>query len=360
MKRILSVLILIACFACVFSIPVSASSKTKNLNLILEKEGRGKVMICSIPYYGKWRKSNYDMYSYEAFLKTSKGNEIGIVIGWSEENPKAGLVIKYLSNKKYKKKLNKYLEEYVDDPQIDLSSVFTLKKDGNGRYLLTEDMGSRFSVHRVLDNTHIMEYTFQSANGNVSKSVKKKLIAYAKQSAIESKIVGVDSNDDTGNDTDTDTDIDTDIDTTGIELDPDRLVFKSEYSNMAWEFQKRGMYVLGDGRIYSYDYKDISGKIKGELTDQNILAYLKKSDPTARLDKNYLLKMCAYAMKIDPDAKYTTEYVMCDYGQNTLIYYDEEGKKVLCSCDGDERYIFNDENNGKVKKLWDELHKYCK
>lgn len=354
MKRLLSVLILLACFVSVFSIPISGYSKTKNLNLILEKEGRGKVMVCTVPYYGKWQEMYYDTYSYEAYLKSSKGDVIDIIIGWSEENPKAELVIKYLSNKKYKKKLNKYLEEYLDDPQIDVSSVFTLKKDGNGRYMLLEDMGNRYSVYRVLDNTHIMEYTFEAANGTVSKSIKKKLKAYAKQSTIEKKTAGIDTSGDTGNDTDTD------IETTGIKLDPDRLVFKSEYSNMAWGFQKRGMYVLGDGRIYFYDYKDISGKIEGDLTDQNILAYLKKSDPAATLDKDYLLKMCAYAMKIDPNAKYTTEHVMCDYGQNTLKYFDEDGKMVLCSCDGDVRYNFSDENTKKVEELWDEMYKYCK
>ena len=76
------------------------------------------------------------------------------------------------------------------------------------------------------------------------------------------------------------------------------------------------------------------------------------------VDKDYLLKMYAYAIHVDPEAKYTTEHLMCDYGQISLYFHNENGESVLCASDGDVRYNIDDKYANKVDELWNNIYIY--
>ncbi|MBQ1903451.1 MAG: hypothetical protein II168_03700, partial [Ruminococcus sp.] len=62
----------------------------------------------------------------------------------------------------------------------------------------------------------------------------------------------------------------------------------------------------------------------------------------------YILKQgIAYAAKISPNAKFTSEHKMCDYGQNTL-YAVVDGKAVMLYSKGDNDKFTDDVNAQKA------------
>ena len=140
-----------------------------------------------------------------------------------------------------------------------------------------------------------------------------------------------------------------------VNLDPNRVVFSSEYSDMAWGFQKKVIFVLGDGRTYSYDQNQMA-KLEISPTDpvnDTAQKLIENMEPDGVMDMEYLLKMYSFAIEIDPDAKSTRKNVKKDYGQTNLYFCQEDGTKVLCASDGDWKYSIDDSNAKKVEKLWD-------
>ncbi|MBR4776937.1 MAG: hypothetical protein IK007_04910 [Lachnospiraceae bacterium] len=144
------------------------------------------------------------------------------------------------------------------------------------------------------------------------------------------------------------------VDAPDVNLDPNRVIFSSEYSNAAWGFQKKVIIVLGDGRTYSYNQNQMAEleiSPNGPIND-TALKLIENLDPDGVMDMEYLLKMYSVAIEIDPDAKSTRKNVKKDYGQTNLYFYQEDGTKVLCASDGDWRYNIDDSNAKKVEKLW--------
>ena len=231
----------------------------------------------------------------------------------------------------------------------DADKYFKLKKDGNGKYMIIIDLGDQYGVLRAIDGSNVFMYFTETDKGSVSASLKKKLISYTKQVTIETKAVGVNESD-LGSINEGEQ--------LNIELDPNKVIFEDVYTNMAWGYQKQATYILGDGRVYTYNYSKNPEKLE-DLSEESVIEYLKGTEPACVMSKTYLMKLYSYAVQINPDATYTTQHEMYDYGQRTLYFYAEDGTKVKCSCYGDVRYIYDDDYAKKVEELWDEWYRYC-
>lgn len=146
-----------------------------------------------------------------------------------------------------------------------------------------------------------------------------------------------------------------------IQFDPDRVLFTYEYNNCAWVRQSEITLIMGDGRLYVFS-NDIPSSL-GSGADYNTILNtnieeITKTNASAHIDKSYLMDMYLAASQVDPNAPQTAEHVMCDYGQNSLYYWDENGNKVLCICDGDMRYTIDDPHIADVEYFWNNRFKY--
>ena len=353
MKKALSLIIILCVVVSILTVPADAKSKsgakTKTITMYLEGEIRGIQVNCEVPYYSKWKVPKETVTGRDMEFTTSKDETIIAVVLDAEYDDTAKQLCKYLTKKKYKKQLFDFMSEGFSINKKDADKYFKLKKDGNGKYMIIIDLGDQYGVLRAIDGSNVFMYFTETDKGSVSASLKKKLVSYTKQVTIESKAVGVNVSD-LGSINEGEQ--------LNVELDPDKVIFEDVYSNMAWGYQKQATYIMGDGRVYSYNYSKNPGKLE-DLSDESVIEYLKGTEPACMLSKTYLMKLYSYAEQINPDVTYTTQHEMYDYGQRTLYFHAEDGTKVKCSCYGDVRYIYDDDYAKMVEALWEEWYMYC-
>ncbi len=105
------------------------------------------------------------------------------------------------------------------------------------------------------------------------------------------------------------------------------------------------------GDVYSYDFSKTLPAGKGELMDkviknlENGIANIIK--PGAQLDASILEQGAKYAAMISPNAEFSCEHKMCDYGQETL-YAVVDGKAVKLYSKGDNDEFTDDVNAQKA------------
>ena len=136
--------------------------------------------------------------------------------------------------------------------------------------------------------------------------------------------------------------------------DPEKVLFTYEHTNYAWGYHSSLILVMGDGKVYSlsdnllssYDPSDNSGQLEEKLD------IITRFEPFCTLNADYLRELVEAASRVDPDSTYTEEFMMDDYGQAILYYWNENNEKVMCSNDGDVRYHFDDPDCGLVEDLW--------
>ena len=148
-----------------------------------------------------------------------------------------------------------------------------------------------------------------------------------------------------------------------IQIDPDRILFTFEYNNYAWGAQSDIMAVMGDGRIYSFS--NLPTKMNNNVDyDTRIVNHVTELaanfEPKGQFESGFLDELYSYASKVDPNANYTEKHEMCDYGQNTLYYWDENGNKVILINTGDVRYIIDDLNVPPIEALWGDWQSHIK
>ncbi len=105
------------------------------------------------------------------------------------------------------------------------------------------------------------------------------------------------------------------------------------------------------GDVYSFDFSKTLPAGKGELMDkviknlENGIANIIK--PGAQLDASILEQGAKYAAMISPNAEFSCEHKMCDYGQETL-YAVVDGKAVKLYSKGDNDEFTDDVNAQKA------------
>ena len=334
MKKIFALIIMLCLVASTVTVPAFAKTKTKNIKISAETNE------ATVPFYSKWQLKKETVGTDETVFDIPGGGQASIVIMDVEDDEGGKTVLKYLSKKKYRNKLMSYLAKELSEFAMsdeELARAFSVKKDGNGKYLLLIDLTNQYSVIRVLDGRHLLIYSAEAADGEVTKSVKKKLISYAKKTVFAESWK---------------TEVNTD-------LSPDKVVFVSVYTNSAWTYQHRTSLVLGDGRYYSFDY-NFSFYPNAGVSEEEIVKLLKDEKPIAVIDKDYLLEMYEHGLKVNKDSEFTTAYARCDYGQETLYFVKDDGSLVKCASDGDTTYYIKDEHAQKVEKLWKYMDNHCK
>ena len=144
-----------------------------------------------------------------------------------------------------------------------------------------------------------------------------------------------------------------------VELDPDRILFTYEYSNMAWGYQSRVIVIMGDGRYYETSNPLLRSSSGAQADyDSRLIAQIRtitQAQAAFRINNDYLMELYTVASQVDPNASKTSRHAMCDYGQYNIFYWDEEGNKVLCASKGDVEYTINDPNAQLVEQMWDNL-----
>ena len=196
MKKIFAILFGVVMLI-VLSAPVSANAKQKKLNTKIFND-YGEVLDCSFPYYSKWKLNKETLGTDKILLTTSKNDSISIEVMCSYDDEEARIIIEGLSSKKGLKEFKKFLQESLDIPEgypLTLSDIYKFKKDGNGRYLGIFNLGYYYSVIKVLDDDHVLVYTFDSNSDEISKTQKKRVLSYAKNSKLNDVINGMEGDD---------------------------------------------------------------------------------------------------------------------------------------------------------------------
>lgn len=136
--------------------------------------------------------------------------------------------------------------------------------------------------------------------------------------------------------------------------DPDQVLFTYERYNYAWTPQEAYIFVMGDGRLYSYS-GDIPFTTDFEKSPDSLKKFeiLRTLKPFAVMDESYLQLLYITASKIDPDAPTERKHAACDFGQIVLYYWQEDGTKVRCFETGDVDYIIDDANAKNMEQLWE-------
>ena len=350
MRRVLALLVLVSMIVGVFTVPASAktksTSKTKTLELHFEDDYGDEEVFVSVPYYSKWKDIGDSLYGYEHEFETSKGTEVNISIIPASDNEEAASLCKWLQDKKYKKQIKEYLYDNTSMNELSGTSL-KLKKDGSGHYLLIVKYANEFGVLRVLDGQYLVMYFAKTNAKSVAKSIQNKLISYTKQIKYEKKNIGT-------------VELDPDIEILDTKLDADKVIFAQVYTNAAWGYQKEAIYIMGDGRVYSYDFAKNPGHVENIQSDESPIEYLLGTEPSCIVDKDYLMLMYSYAVHVNPDAKYTIKQEMYDYGQKNLYFYAADGTKIKAASYGDVRYIYDDKYATKLEELWNKCYKHCK
>ena len=122
-------------------------------------------------------------------------------------------------------------------------------------------------------------------------------------------------------------------------------------TNYAWGEHISGICTDAKGDVYSFDFSKTLPAGNGNLIDrvmQNLKDGIEKIGKAgAILDTAILEQGVKYAAKVSPDAEFTCENKMCDYGQNTL-YAVVDGKAVKLYSKGDNDEFTDDVNAKKA------------
>ena len=189
MKKFVAIMILVSVILGGFTTPVFAKAKAKQKTMTAEIIcGNNELVKLSLPYYSKWKARKSTLKSEQLVFDAKNDDEISVQIQTVYEAPDFDIFIKGLSDKKNRKKLINYLKYEYDDLPVSedmFSSVYKFVKDGNGRYMLLMDIGFSYLAIRPLDDEHLLIYMIIADNESVSKSIKKKIVSYAKKTVIK-------------------------------------------------------------------------------------------------------------------------------------------------------------------------------
>ena len=151
------------------------------------------------------------------------------------------------------------------------------------------------------------------------------------------------------------------VTTTGQEACDDAVIPEHEillvyrYSNSAWGIYNNGYVIDTDGCVYQYDYaKDGFGTVAGEnVSFTDYLEYiLENSKGTPVFDREFVKQIFELGANLSADDQFDQTHEMCDYGQETLYFYQPQTKELLwCESRGDVHYKPQNESAAKIVEL---------
>ncbi|MBR5090237.1 MAG: hypothetical protein IK093_12485 [Ruminiclostridium sp.] len=137
---------------------------------------------------------------------------------------------------------------------------------------------------------------------------------------------------------------------------PENEIFLiSERTNYAWGHEDHGIFLDTSGNVYSFDFAGSGYGLEGDITLRDKLELFRKyTAPAGHLDEGKVTELYNTGISVAPDAATTDISKMCDYGQDTLYFYDsKQDRKIQCYSDGDVERISLDISANLFKIQWD-------
>ena len=141
-----------------------------------------------------------------------------------------------------------------------------------------------------------------------------------------------------------------------IVVDELKVIAMSSYSNYAWSAQYRGMAILNDGSIYSWDEtdKEIIGKYKlGTIEGIQEFILKEGNKNLTKVSNNDLVKIKEYINQVENDIE--VNHVGADMGTSTISVINDNNEEIKLKVSGDS---IGENKTEKSKELLEILDKY--
>ena len=131
-------------------------------------------------------------------------------------------------------------------------------------------------------------------------------------------------------------------------------------SNYAWGCEDRGYIIDTNGNLYEYNFSNeaVIGPSKADKDDPN--SYENKAKEiidnntgTPFMDKETVEKIQKLGKNVCPDDEFDSKHEMCDYGQETIYFYNPDTKElIMCESEGDVRKTPHNKDAQKIADLY--------
>lgn len=121
-------------------------------------------------------------------------------------------------------------------------------------------------------------------------------------------------------------------DVDNLEYPENEIIALKYYENYAWSYQCNGQFIMSDGKLYKFDFKDTS---ELELLDR-LKQYAKDNKPSSTVDISILKDCYNLGMHIDINDHIETKVVMYDAGSTAISFYNNiAGEELYLDVNGD-------------------------
>lgn len=138
-------------------------------------------------------------------------------------------------------------------------------------------------------------------------------------------------------------------------------------SNYAWGFYDNGYVIDTKGRFHAYDNgcpRPLDGDECGDILSlTNYLEVILENDEgTQVFDEEFVEEISKLGADLTLEDEFTRDHKMCDYGQETLYYFNPETRKLMqCRSTGDVDQMPKNKSAAKIVKLLEkEIRKKAK
>ena len=143
------------------------------------------------------------------------------------------------------------------------------------------------------------------------------------------------------------------------------LVYR--YSNYAWGFCDSGYVIDTKGRFHKYDNgcpRPLDGDESGDVLSlaEYLEVILENDEGVQVFDEEFVEEISRLGADLTMEDEFTSDHKMCDYGQNTIYFFDPEARKLMkCQSTGDVDQKPKNKSADKIVKLLEkEIQKVSK
>ena len=128
-------------------------------------------------------------------------------------------------------------------------------------------------------------------------------------------------------------------------------------SNYAWGFCDNGYVIDTKGRFYAYDNgcpRPLDGDEGGDvLSLAEYLEVILENDQGEQVfDEEFVEEISKLGANLTPEDEFSKDHKMCDYGQETIYYFNPETRKLMkCQSTGDVDQKPKNKSAAKIVKL---------
>lgn len=145
-----------------------------------------------------------------------------------------------------------------------------------------------------------------------------------------------------------------------IENEKDILLVYRRF-NAAWGREDHGYIIDTNGNLYEFDFSKEPVIGPNNSTDKNdpnayenkVREVLENNTGTPFMDKETVEKIQQLGKNVSQDDEFDLKYKMCDYGQNTIYFYNPDTKElIMCESEGDVLQTSHNKDANEIAKLY--------